>query len=171
MKNRLVLSASMLSAALLSTGCVEQRVSRYPSLQPRPIERRSNAEPVAAASASAVPDPSLDATLVTYAKTLATTDTGFTPAADTAERAVRAARGDTPGGERWITAQTALAKLDSFRAATSSAVTDLDELAIGRARDAKPPYPALEALHARGEAQLTAEVDRIAAIQAMLPGK
>jgi hypothetical protein len=49
-------------------------------------------------------------------------------------------------------------------------VTDLDELAIGRARDAKPPYPALDALHARGEAQLTAEVNRIAAIQAMLPG-
>jgi hypothetical protein len=170
MKNRLVLSVSTLSAALLSTGCAEQRVSRYPSLQPRPIERRSDAEPVAAAATAAVPDATLDATLADYDRTLATTDTAFTPAADAAERAVRAARGDAAGGERWITAQTALAKLDGFRAATSSAVTDLDELAIGRARDAKPPYPALDALHARGEAQLTAEVNRIAAIQAMLPG-
>jgi hypothetical protein len=170
MKNRLVLSVSTLSAALLSTGCAEQRVSRYPSLQPRPIERRSDAEPVAAAATAAVPDATLDATLAGYDRTLATTDTAFTPAADAAERAVRAARGDAAGGERWITAQTALAKLDGFRATTSSAVTDLDELAIGRARDAKPPYPALDALHARGEAQVTAEVNRIAAIQAMLPG-
>jgi hypothetical protein len=166
MKNRLLLA---LSVTLLSA-CVEQRVSRYPSLQPRPIERRSDAEPVAAAATVAAPDAALDATLGGYDKTLATADAGFTPAADVAERAVRAARGDSPGGERWITAQTALAKLDGFRATTSTAVTDLDEMAIARARDGKPPYPALDALHGRGEAQLTAEVNRIAAIQALLPG-
>ena len=170
MKNRLVLSVSTLSAALLSTGCAEQRVSRYPSLQPRPIERRSDAEPVAAAATAAVPDATLDATLTGYDRTLATTDTAFTPAADAAERAVRAARGDAAGGERWITAQTALAKLDAVRATTSGAVTDLDEMAINRARDAKPPYPALEALRQRGDAELEAQVNRSAALQKLLPG-
>lgn len=170
MEKRLVFATSALSAALLSTACAEQHVSRYPSLQPRLVEQRSDAEPVAAAIDTAAPDPALDATLAGYAKTIAMTDAAFAPAADAAERAVRAARGDAPGGERWIIAQTALGKLDGFRAAISSAVTDLDEVAIGRARDGKPPYPALDALHARGEAQLTAEVNRTAAIQALLPG-
>lgn len=170
MKKRLVHMLPALSAALLSTACVEQRMSRYPSLQPRPIEQRSDAEPMAAAATTAAPDAALDATLARYADTLRATDAAFTPAADLAERAVRAARGASPGGERWITAQTALGKLDAFRAATSAAVTDLDEIAIGRARDAKPPYTALDTLHARGETQLTAQINRIASIQALLPG-
>jgi hypothetical protein len=155
--------------ALLSTGCVEQRVSRYPSLQPRPIERRSDAEAVAAV-ATAAPDPALDRTLADHAKALADSDSGFGPAADAAERAARAARGDSPGGERWITAQTALGRLDAFRAATSATVTDLEEIALNRARDSKPPYPAVDALKDKGEAQLAAEISRIADIQKLLPG-
>jgi len=169
MKNRFAIDGFAAALALLSVGCAEQRVSRYPSLQPRPIERRSDAEPVAAIT-TAAPDAALDATLAGYAKTLATTDAAFAPAADEAERAARAARGDAAGGERWITAQTALAKLDAVRATTSGAVTDLDEMAINRARDAKPPYPALEALRQRGDAELEAQVNRSAALQKLLPG-
>ncbi|MDF0487167.1 hypothetical protein PX554_03415 [Sphingomonas sp. H39-1-10] len=170
MKNRRALAVpALLLATSLAGGCAEQTVSRYPSLQPRAIERRSDAEAAAAAPAPPAPDPALDATLATTAKTLADTDAAFGPAADGAERAARAARGGGVGSDRWIAAQTALAKLDAFRATTSASVTDLDELAIGRARDAKPPYPALESLKARGDAQLTAEINRIAAIQALLP--
>jgi len=169
MKNRRAIAApTLLLTALLSSGCVEQSVSRYPSLQPRAIEHRSDAEPAEAVAAVA-PDTALDQIIAAHAKMLAEADAGFAPAADSAERAARAARGNPVGSDRWIAAQTALAKLDTFRAATSTAVTDLDEAAIGRARDAKPPYPALDALKAKGDAQLTAEIERIATIQALLP--
>ncbi|CAN5404209.1 hypothetical protein BH10PSE15_BH10PSE15_02730 [soil metagenome] len=169
MKNPAAAASVALLFVLLAAGCVEQTVSRYPSLQPRAIERRSDAEPTEAA-ATAQPDPALDGVLAGHAKTLAETDSAFAPAADAAERAARAAHGDAAGGERWITAPGALGKLDAFRATTSASVTDLDEIAIGRARDAKPPYPALETLKGRGEAQLTAEINRIATIQKLLPG-
>jgi hypothetical protein len=155
--------------ALLSTACVEQRVSRYPSLQPRPIERRSNAEAVAVVP-TAVPDPVLDRTLADQAKALADADAAFGPAANTAERAARVAQGESAGGERWIAAQAALGKLDAVRTATSATVTDLEEAAINRARDSKPPYAALDALKNKGEAQLAAEINRIADIQRLLPG-
>lgn len=159
---------ALLLTALLAGGCVEQTVSRYPSLQPRAIERRSDAEP-AQSVATVVPDTALDETLAAQAKTLADTDAAFGPAADSAERAAKAARGGAVGSDRWIAAQGALAKLDAFRATTSATVTDLDELAIGRARDAKPAYPALDALKTQGDAQLSAEIDRITKIQALLP--
>ncbi|AOH86016.1 hypothetical protein AWL63_20705 [Sphingomonas panacis] len=170
MKNRRAIAIpALLLTTLLAGGCAQQTVSRYPSLQPRAIERRSDAESAEAAPAAATPDTALDAMLAAKAKTLADTDSAFAPAADSAERAARAARSDAVGSDRWIAAQTALAKLDAFRATTSAIVTDLDELAIGRARDAKPPYPALDSLKGRGDAQLTAEINRIAAIQALLP--
>ena len=170
MKNRRAVAASaLLLTTVLASGCVQQTVSRYPSLQPRAIERRSDAEPAAGDPAVATPDAALETELAAKAKTLADTDSAFTAAASGAERAARAARGDSVGSDRWIAAQTALAKLDAFRATTSAIVTDLDELAIGRARDAKPPYPALDSLKDRGDAQLTAEVERIAAIQTLLP--
>jgi len=169
MKNRRAVAASaLLLTTVLASGCVQQTVSRYPSLQPRAIERR-DAEPAAADPAVATPDAALETELAAKARTLADTDLAFTAAASGAERAARAARGDSVGSDRWIAAQTALAKLDAFRATTSAIVTDLDELAIGRARDAKPPYPALDSLKDRGDAQLTAEVERIAAIQTLLP--
>ncbi|RZF63998.1 hypothetical protein EWE75_13555 [Sphingomonas populi] len=169
MKNRRATAVSaLLLTALLSSGCA-QTVSPYPSLQPRAIERRSDTEPTEAAAAAATPDVALETLLAAKAKTLADTDSAFAPAADSAERAAKAARGGAVGSDRWIAAQTALAKLDAFRATTSALVTDLDELAIGRARDAKPPYPALDSLKGRGDAQLTAEINRIAEIQALLP--
>ena len=175
MKNRrAIANPALLLTTLLAGGCAQQTVSRYPSLQPRAIERRSDAEPTeaapeTAAPETAAPDTALDTILAAKTKTLADTDSAFTPAADSAERAAKAARGDAVGSDRWIAAQTALAKLDAFRATTSAIVTDLDELAIGRARDAKPPYPALDSLKGQGDAQLTAEINRIATIQALLP--
>jgi hypothetical protein len=46
----------------------------------------------------------------------------------------------------------------------------LDELAIARAAKLQPPYPALETLHVRGDAQVDAESAAIADLQQQLPG-
>lgn len=155
--------------ALLTSGCAATTSSRYPSLQPRISEYRDTTEPVAPV-VTAEPDAALDQTLSGHAKALEDTATAFTPAADAAERSAQAARGDAPGGDRWLSAQTALGKLDSFRATTSATVTDLEEIAIARARDGKPPYSALESLKARGDTQLAGEIARIATIQTLVPG-
>lgn len=144
--------------------------ARYPSLLPRAIETRSDAEAVAASPAVAAPDAALDAKLATLRHALDEARAGFAASSATAERAATAARGDAVGGERWITAQAALADLDALRATTASLLTEIDDLAIARATAGAPPYPALEVL--RGDAQVAADAQgaRIGALQSRLPG-
>ena len=154
--------------ALFAAGCAEHSATGYPSLLPRPIELRSDAEP-AAVPDTAAPDSTLDSRLTDFKASIERVATAFAPAADRAEQTARGARSDGVGSERWIGAQTALAELDGYRADTSAIVTDLEQLAIARAAELKPSYPALEAVRATAEAQLAAQTARIAAIQAMLP--
>lgn len=159
-------------AALLvpaMTGCAAQGSTRYPSLLPRPIEARDDAEPVTPAVAAAQPDPATDARLAEVRKTLNDANAAFVRAVAAAEALATAARGDAVGSERWIAAQTALAELDGHRATTSAALNELDEMAIGRAADGKPDYPALTTLRTTAQTALDAETARIAAIQARLP--
>ncbi|MDO7842988.1 hypothetical protein [Sphingomonas immobilis] len=155
--------------ALTAAGCVEGGPGRYPSLLPREIEKRGDAEPETPI-AIADPDPALDRALTGQAKMLDDTQAAFAPAADRAEAAAKGARGDAVGSERWIAAQTALAELDTYRATTSATVTDIEQVALNRAAEGKPPYPSVDALKTRGEALLDGQSARIAAIQAMLPG-
>jgi hypothetical protein len=154
--------------ALFATGCAEHVTANYPSLLPRPIESRSDEEPVVTPD-TATPDSALESRLAEFKASIGRVAAAFAPAADRAERAARAAKGDSAGTERWVGAQTALAELDGYRADTSAILTDLEQLAIARAADVKPSYPALEAVRATAEAQLAAQTARIAAIQAMLP--
>lgn len=155
--------------ALLIGGCATPDTSRYPSLLPRPIESRSEVEPVALPPAVAEPDPATDARLAAFRVTLSDTDKAFAPAADRAEAAARLAQGDAVGGEKWITAQVMLAELDGYRATLSRTVTDIEQLAIGRAAAGEPDYPGLAALRDAAQSALDAETARIGAIQAMLP--
>lgn len=161
---------ALIALPLVATvaGCAAQTSTRYPSLLPRAVETRSDAEPEVPL-AIADPDPTLDAALGESRKSLEKAVTDFTAAAATAERLATAAKGDKVGSERWIDAQTALAGLDGLRATTSSLVTDLDALALARAADAKPPYPSLETLRGTAQAALDAQTARIAAIAASLP--
>jgi hypothetical protein len=159
---------SLAILVLFATGCAEQGASRYPSLLPRAIESRDDTEPVAAPD-TATPDSALESRLTEYKSSLERVAAAFAPAADRAERTARGAKGDAAGSERWVGAQTALAELDGYRADTSAILTDLEQLAIARAAEVKPSYPALEAVRATAEAQLAAQTARIAAIQAMLP--
>ena len=164
MKQRLSLAILLLFAA----GCADHGATRYPSLLPRPIESRSDAEPDVV-PATAAPDSALDSSLAEFKASLERVAGAFAPAADRAEQAARGARDDGVGSERWIGAQTELAQLDGYRADTSAILNDLEQLAIARAAELKPAYPSLEAARGTAEAQLAAQTARIAAIQAMLP--
>ena len=154
--------------ALLTTGCASQ-MTHYPSLLPRAIESRSNAEPVSPPAPVAAIDPATEVMLAKYRAAFDETSKAFAPAADRAEAAARAATGDAVGSERWITAQTELAELDGYRATLSSTLTDIEQLAIDRAAAGQPDYPGLQAVRGTVQAALDAETARIGAIQAMLP--
>ena len=153
---------------LLATACAETNSGRYPSLLPRAIETRGDAEPVAAAPV-VEPDPTLDAQVAGSLAALAGNEKDFATAATRADAMARAAKGDKAGGERWIEAQTALAELDTYRATGLGIVTDLEEAALARAADGKPPYPALDAAQVTAQAALEAETTKIQALQASLP--
>lgn len=157
----------LLAVLLAAGGCVAPRSATFPSLLPRPIESRSDAEPVAPVTI-VEPDPATDATLVDMQKTVDANAKAFDTAADTAERLAKAAHGDAAGSERWIAAQTALGQLDVLRASTSATLTDLDELALTRATTGKPEYPAIATLRQATQAMLTAQMARIQDIQARL---
>lgn len=158
--------ALILAGAL--TGCAAQTSTRYPSLLPRPIESRSDAEPDVVI-AVAVADPATDSTLADVRQTLDKTKESFASTAKTAERLADAARGAPAGSERWIAAQTALAELDGYRATTSAALTDLDSLAIARAADGKPEYPGIASLRGAAQAAFDAQSAQIGEISARLP--
>lgn len=156
-------------ALLATSGCAAAASDpRYPSLLPRAIETRSDAEPVALPVVAA-PDPATDAKIAALRKTLADTAATFATSAARTERLAMAARGDAVGGERWIAAQTALAELDVLRASIAATLSDIDDLAMTRASEGLPPYPALEALRDDVQAAADAQSARIAAIQARLP--
>lgn len=159
----------LLTLTLLIGGCVGADTARYPSLLPRPIESRSDAEPTVAPPAPAAADPALDAKLADYAATLAKTDKAFAAAADRAEAAAHAAQGQAVGSDRWLDAQTALAELDTYRSDLSAMLTDVEQLAIDRAAAGEPDYPGVQALRDKVKASFDAESARIAAIQASLP--
>lgn len=158
----------VLTIAPSLAGCAAQTSTRYPSLLPRAIESRSDAEPDVVIPVTEA-DPATDLALADLRKTLDKTTAAFAPAAETAERLATAAQGDRVGGERWIAAQTALAALDGYRATTSSTLTDIDSMAIARAADGKPDYPAIASLHNAAQAAFEAQSARIAAIAARLP--
>ena len=155
-----------LSAVALA-GCVTQPSTRYPSLLPRAIEQRSDSEPEVT-TAIVAPDPATDAVLRDIRTVLDRAVASFDPAASNAERLSATARGAAVGSDRWIAAQTALAELDGYRATTSSAVTDVDTLALARAADGKPDYPAIATVQTAAQTALDAQTARIAAIAATL---
>ena len=165
MKHALSLVVLMLSL----DGCAGADTAHYPSLLPRPIESRSDAEPVAAPPAAAVADPALDAKLAEYRASLDKTAKAFAPAADHAEAAARAAQGQAVGSDHWLDAQTALAELDTYRSDLSAMLTDVEQLAIDRVAAGQPDYPGVEELRGKVKAAFDAETARIAVIQGMLP--
>lgn len=155
-------------AAMLS-GCVAPS-QRYPSLLPRAVEKQPAAAPALAdPPATVIPaDPALDAQLATIESALAASAQSFTPAEQRATAAARQAQGSATGSETWLTAQSAMASLDSLRSQSLTALSDLERLAIDRGATGQPGYPALIAARARAEAQLTTQQAAIDVLQAQI---
>lgn len=158
----------LIAASLLLAGCAT-RADDFPSLSPRAAEKIGFAEPVAKPAAPVQPDPVLDARIGALDSQLATIAKGFDADAAIAGRAAGAARGKAVGSEAWITAETALAQLDDWRAQASSLATDAEALATERAASLAPAYPALDALVTRVEAEAGREGTTIEQLQAGLP--
>jgi len=160
---------SLLLVVLLAAGCAAS-TDKYPSLALRPIESRSDAE-VVAPTPDATPDAALDAKLASIAATLTKTDTDFAAVAARADTAARVPAAQATGSDQWLVAQTALAEMDGLRGDTQGAVSDLERLSTDRGEAGLPPYPALDALREKAQAQADAEVAKVAAIKALLGEK
>lgn len=156
-----------LAGLLALTACASD-TSGYPSLGARPIEKLGFEEPVVKAVVAA-PDPALDADIAKLSTQLDGIAAGFTKDAAVTETAARAARGRAAGSEAWLTAQTALAGLDDWRAQSSALVGDIEQHATDRAVQLQPEYPALTALRAKAQAENDRQGAMIARIQATLP--
>ena len=136
----------------LLAGCSTQDVSA-PSLLPRPIESRSDAEPVRPEPV-ATPDPTLDAELAGLAARRDKAAQDFAAADRVAVTRVNAGARAAIGSDAWLDAQTALAALDTPRADLVGIVSELEDLAIARAAAGQPPYPALETAKTETDAVL-----------------
>lgn len=149
-------------------GCTQDPTS-YPSLLPRAAETQSLEEPVRP-EAVATADAALDARLAAIRATLAANGQKFSSAAQEAEAKVAVARGLREGSEGWLDAHSALSIVESLRAPTLAALSDLEEIAIARGQAGEPPYPALDALAREAEAAVAAQNQRIATLDAALGG-
>jgi hypothetical protein len=141
----------------------------YPSLLPRPIESRSDAEPLRP-DIVAAPDPALDARIAEQRAAGEAASRRFNVAAVEAETRVAVARGLAVGSEPWIRAQTALADLDPIRGELAGIVAGLEEIAIARASAGEPAYPALDAAIAELGAISEAQGNRLAALEDAIAG-
>ncbi|WP_312487878.1 hypothetical protein [Sphingomonas sp.] len=135
----------LLGAAL--GGC-SRDTAAYPSLAVRPAEKQGFAEPVVP-PAVLKPDPALDQRIARIGDRLQAIEQEFAKAHDQARASARKARGQAAGSEAWLTAQTELATLDEIRARSSAMLAEIDDLAIARAAELQPDYPALVGLRAR----------------------
>jgi len=141
----------------------------YPSLLPRPIEGRDDAEPVRP-DPVALPDSALDARIAGKREAAASAAKRFQAAAITAESRVVVARGVPAGSEAWVAAQSALADLDAIRGETVQLVTDLEQEASARAQAGSPAYPALNAAIDEIARLALAQADRSKTLEGALAG-
>ena len=154
--------------ALSLAGCARESGS-FPSLAPRVAEKQGFAEPAPRAAPTATPDAALDARIATLDANLSSIAKGAAADQASAERLATAARGRPVGSDAWLDAQSALARLDDWRAQVSSLASDVEELGAERAAALAPGYPALDALSARVSAEATRQGEVIDRLSAQLP--
>lgn len=153
---------------LIVVACAASEGGHYPSLLPRPIEQRSDAEPVMPAATAPAVDAQLDAALAARRGELQRHIASFDVQQGRAVSAASRARGSAAGSEPWIAAQTELAGLDGERADVSALVADLETMSIERGAAGEAAYPALEALHDAAATELERQSRRITALQAQI---
>lgn len=167
MRRSIILTALTLPMGLLAACTTPD--GGYPSLLPRPIENRDDAEPVRP-DPVATPDAALDARIAQKRTAAADAAKRFQAAAITAESRVAVARGVPAGSESWVAAQTALADLDAIRGDTVELVTELEQEASARAQAGTPAYPALNAAIAEIGGLATTQAARSKALEDALAG-
>ena len=140
----------------------------FPSLAPRPIEQRSDAEPEVV-PVTAAPDPALDARVAGLVSQVETDAAAFSAAADRVAARLPGARRGGVGSDAWVDAQTAISQLLPSREAISGAQADLEQIALDRAVAGQPPYPALEAARQTVTAAADAQRARYEELVAELP--
>lgn len=118
-----------LGALLSLAGCADQ--GSFPSLAPRPVERLSNDEPVRVAPMVAT-NPALTARIAELLRNARGGETEFQAALPAARASV--SRAEAAESESWIEAQQAISRLEAKRAATVTALAQLDTLSVERAR-------------------------------------
>lgn len=137
---------------LLLAGCGTGSATA-PSLLPRPIEGRSDAEPSRPLPAI-TQDAALDAHIADLVTRRKQASTDFADADRTAAARLTAAAKAAVGSDAWLDAQTALAALDTPRAELLTVLTELEQLASARVAAGQPPYPALDAARIDADAEL-----------------
>jgi hypothetical protein len=161
--------STVLVLALFAAGCAASS-DKYPSLAPRPIESRSDAvTPVP--TPVATPDAALDQQIAAMTAKLAQIDRDFSTTAAQADTAAKARGAQAVGSDQWVAAQSTLAELDGLRGDTLGLASDVERMTADRGTAGDPPYPALDGLLGKAQAQVDAEVARIAAIKAILGEK
>ena len=153
----------LLSAPLILAGCAAGIAPDAPSLLPRAIETRSDAEPVVTAPIVGT-DAALDARIAERAAKFDAAAKAFVAVQPALTSKIERAKGAVEGSDRWLEGQSAIGELQQARTASDGAMADLEELAIERASAGNPPYPALEAAIATAQVEL----NRQAAIEARL---
>ncbi len=122
--------SSLLAAAMLTGGCASG--GGFPSLAQRPAELIDyETEPVRTAPVVA-PEAGLDARIAELLAEARRGDAAFGAAAGAAEAGVGGA--GAAGSESWIVAQQAISRLEAARAASVTALAELDRMSIARAQ-------------------------------------
>lgn len=148
-------------------GCSTADVSA-PSLLPREIETRSEAEPERPVPVAA-PDPALDAEIAGLAARRNKAIADFATADRVAAARLNAGARAAVGSDAWLDAQTALAALDTPRADLLAVVTELEQLAIARAAAGQPAYPGLETVKGETDTELARITALVEQRKARLP--
>lgn len=157
----------LLIIPLFLAGCAST-VANAPSLLPRPIETMGTAEP--APPPAATPDATLDAAITRLGAVFDGKIRAFTVAADAAAAQVASGGHALEGSDAWLDAQARIAELGQVQAEGAAAIAELEALAIERASDGKPPYPALDARIAAAQVELDRSSARLESIKARVPG-
>lgn len=134
-----LLSATLLLAALLVSGCATPRDGRFPSLARRDVERAFGTiqPPPPPPMPERIP-PSTGSRLAIHREQALEAHRRFEQRRGRAASLVAAARGAAIGSESWSVAQVALADLEAARSESMIALADLDVLYTGAAEAAAP---------------------------------
>ena len=160
---RLALSAAL----LVSAGCAPS--DGFPSLAERPAERNVSIEAPVHPAVDVPSDPALHARIAAFERQAAEGDRGFEAALGAAAAAVGAAGPASP--HSWVEAQQALSRLEAARGPTTTALSELDALAIGRAEvpTSSDDFAAIHAAIARVEGIAEAQQQRLDQLRTRLP--